>query len=209
MAAIGFKGIDVRQTVDRLLFEALLVGSSGDKVVSGTTDLYLYEVQDDGILKSYDWNDNTFKTTALTTEKSSLTHRTGNNSTTNTGLWTKTLTTLTGFTIGAIYIVETYNSGAAPLWQARKFQFGSCEGDDGAFAEFTVGASSTTTSVRSNRTEANDFWINAVIAFTTGTYRGLGRKVSAYANTNGAFTVSALPGAPASGDRGIIVGVIE
>jgi hypothetical protein len=209
MANLGIKGIDVRQTLSKLLLEVFMLDNANGKVSSGTAYLYIYEVQDDGSLKSYDFNDNTFKTGALTNETSTLTHQQGNNNTTNTGIWTKILSTLTGFTVGAVYIFEVYHAGAIPQCQARKFQFGSTEGDDGAFAEFVVGASSSATGVRSNRTEADDFWNGNVIAFTSGTYKGLARKISDFANTNGEFTVTALPGSPSAGDRGIILGRIE
>lgn len=127
--ATGNKGIDVRQTSNRLIFDAYLLDIAGAIVTSGTTSLYLYELQTDGTLKSYDFNDNTFKTTALTTETASMTHRTGNNSTTNTGLWTSVLATLTGFTIGAMYYARVVNTNASPTSQVTKFQFGSAEGD--------------------------------------------------------------------------------
>ncbi len=129
MANTGFKGVDIRQTGSQLVFRALLQNSSGALLTTGTTTLKLYEVQSDGTLKSYDFNDNTFKTTALTTETLALTHRTGNNSTTNTGVWTAALATLTGFTAGAVYLALVNNSGASPTDQAREFQFGSVEGD--------------------------------------------------------------------------------
>lgn len=121
---MAFQGIDLRQTGDRLVFRASLKDTDGAVVASGTTNLRLYEVQSDGSLKSYDWNDNTFKTGALTTEHLALTHRPGNNSTTNTGIWTGTLTTLTGFTAGNLYIAQVSNTGASPPQQEREFQFG-------------------------------------------------------------------------------------
>lgn len=129
MANTGFKGIDVRQTGNQLVFRAFLQNSSGALLTTGTTTVKLYEVQSDGTFKSYDFNDNTFKTTALTTETLALTHRTGNNSTTNTGVWTAALATLTGFTAGAVYLALVNNSGASPTDQVREFQYGSAEGD--------------------------------------------------------------------------------
>lgn len=128
--AVGPKGIDVRQTLSgKLVFRASLKDSAGAKLTTGTTTIYLYEVQDDGTLKSYDFSDNTFKTTALTTETGAMTHRTGNNSTTNTGVWTYALSTVTGFTVGGPYIVVVSNAGASPPQQEREFQFGGDEGD--------------------------------------------------------------------------------
>ena len=121
---MAFQGIDVRQTGDRVLFRAFLQDSAGALVTSGTTTLKLYELQNDGTLKSYDFNDNTFRTTALTTETQALTHRQGNNASTDTGLWTYALTTLSGFTAGNLYFAMVNNSGASPTDQQREFLFG-------------------------------------------------------------------------------------
>jgi hypothetical protein len=125
----GFKGIDIRQTANQLVFRSSLKDPSGNDLTSGTTTLKLYEVQSDGTFKSYDFSSNTFKTTALTTETEAMTHQTGNNGGTNTGVWTYSLATLSGFTVGAIYIAKTTNTGGAPVSQEREFQFGSAEGD--------------------------------------------------------------------------------
>lgn len=123
--AVSERGIDIKQSAGgQLVFEVGLDDSTGALVSSGTTLLYLYELQSDGTLKSYDFNDNTFKTGSLTTETASMTHRTGNNSTRNTGIWTYSLGTLSGFTVGAVYIAMVTNSGAAPQTLRRKFQYG-------------------------------------------------------------------------------------
>lgn len=122
---MGFRGIDIRESGEKLVFRASLKDAAGAKIVAGTTNLRLYEVQADGTLKSYDFADNTFKATALTTEVQALTHRTGNNGGTNTGLWSVVLATLTGFTAGNIYIAAVTNSTATPETQEREFQFGS------------------------------------------------------------------------------------
>ena len=58
---MGAKGINIRQTGDRIVFRESLKDSSGMSVVTGTTSLRIYELQTDGSLKSYDFNDNTFK----------------------------------------------------------------------------------------------------------------------------------------------------
>jgi hypothetical protein len=129
MANTGFKGLDVRQTGNQLVFRTFLQDGSGAIVTSGTTNLYIYELQSDGTLKSYDFNDNTFKTTALTTEVQAMTHRTGNNAGTNTGIWTYALSTLTGFTNGGMYFARVKNTGASPTDQVREFQYGSYQGD--------------------------------------------------------------------------------
>lgn len=135
------KGIDIRATTSELLFRAFLQDSAGALVTSGTTSFYLYELQmSDGSLKSYDFNDNTFKTTALTTETTSGTHQKGNNNTTNTGYWTARLATLTGFTKGNIYAARVKNTGASPTDQMREFQWGSADGDQSVDASNNLNA---------------------------------------------------------------------
>ncbi len=129
MANTGVKGVDVRQTGTALIFRAFTT-ASGAVVSTGTATFEIIEIQSDGTIKSYDFNDNTFKTTACTTFTVTPTHRTANNSTVNTGIWTYALSTLTGFTVGAMYEVTYRNSTAtdAPV-QVREFQYGSAEGD--------------------------------------------------------------------------------
>jgi hypothetical protein len=134
-AQVAPKGIDVRASGSRVVFRTYLTDTNSNILTTGTANLRLYELQQDGTIKSYDFNDNTFKTTALTTETVSMTHRTGNNSTTNTGLWTYALTTVTGFTRGGVYFVRTDHSSASPSEQLREFQYGEAQGD------FTVDSS--------------------------------------------------------------------
>lgn len=129
MANTGFKGIDVRQTGGKLLLRQYLQDVNGDRVISGTTSVYLVEYQDDGSLKTYDFNDNTFKAGAVTTEAVSATYRKTNNNTTDTGLWTYLLGTVSGFTPGAVYSYRFVNSNAVPQDVWRDFQWGSAEGD--------------------------------------------------------------------------------
>lgn len=129
MPATGHKGIDVRQTGSRLIFRASLKDSVGARVTTGTANVSIYELQDDGTLKTYDFADNTFKATAVTTENASMTHRTGNNSTSNTGIWTYVLSTVSGFTAGALYFSIVNHASASPPQQEREFQYGSEQGD--------------------------------------------------------------------------------
>ena len=129
MANTGFKGLDVRQTGNELVFRAFLQTSAGALVTSGTTNFYIMELQSDGTIKTYDFNDNTFKSTACTTENLAGAYRKSNNAATDTGLWTASLATLTGFTAGSIYLVRVNNSGASPTDQVREFQYGSEQGD--------------------------------------------------------------------------------
>jgi hypothetical protein len=123
MANTGFKGVDIRQSGSTLLFRAFLQDTAGNIVSGGTTSLYIYELQDDGSIKSYDFSDKTLKTTALTTETASMTHRTGNNSTRDTGLWTYSLVP-SGLNSGAVYVSVIESTLASPTKQAREFQYG-------------------------------------------------------------------------------------
>lgn len=130
MANTGFKGINVWQTGNQLVPQFSLKDSSGAKLATGTTVLRLMELQSDGTKKTYDFNDNTFKATVVTTGTLGLTHLTWNDGgTTSTGIWTGVISTLTGFTKGSKLILQASNSGASPVDQERMFQYGSAEGD--------------------------------------------------------------------------------
>jgi hypothetical protein len=223
--AVAPKGIDVRQSTGRLLFRVLLQDSAGAVVTTGTTNLKLYELQDDGTLKSYDFNDNTFKTTVLTTENLALTHRTGNNATTNTGLWTKELTTLTGFTRGAVYFAHVSNTGAFPVVQAREFQFGGIDAEvpPDSLDRFeralrgitlgTVGGSPTpsnttfTASALDPAATVTDQFKGLILSFTkdTTTANLRGQKTDITSSTSaGALTFTALTTLPQAGDQFVI-----
>lgn len=204
-----FRGVDVRETGDRILYRALLQDSDGAIVTSGTTTLKLYELQNDGTLKSFDFSDNTFKTTALTTETQALTHRQGNNSTTNTGLWTWAQTTLTGFTFGNIYFAVITNSGASPTVQIREFMYGGT-GDYGVvFGTVETGTTAaSTTAFSSSITEATtSHYIRGVVIFLSGALAGQRRAVSAYflVSGEGRFTVEEMTDTPVDGDLFIFV----
>lgn len=125
----GFKGIDVRQTGNELVFRAFLQTAAGALLTSGTVNFYIMELQSDSTIKTYDFSDNTVKTGAVTTENLAATYRKSNNATTDTGLWTAALATLTGFTVGAMYFVRVNCSTASPTDQMIIFQYGSAEGD--------------------------------------------------------------------------------
>lgn len=132
MPNLGIGGIDVRQPGDAVVIRALLQDATGDLVVSGSTVVRLYELQDDATVASLDFADGVFKTTALTQETTAMTHRRGNAGNTNTGIWTVALTNLAGFTPGAVYFAEVISDTAFPPVQGREFQFGGVEGDPGA-----------------------------------------------------------------------------
>ncbi len=70
--------------------------------------------------------------------------------------------------------------------------------------DLVVGAGSSTTEVRTGATQATGFYDDMMIVVinSAGT---VARVVSAYNNTNGAFTVATLPFTPAASDRAIVI----
>jgi len=126
---MGFGGINVRESGERVVFRAFLLDGDGRPLADGGTLLYLYELQSDGSLKSYDFSDHTFKTGELVEETTVMTHRAGNNGLTDTGLWTAVLTCTTGLARGRVYLALVKNTMAHPAVQAREFQYGNGEGD--------------------------------------------------------------------------------
>lgn len=127
------RGIDIRQSTDRLVFRVSLKDADGAKVTTGTTELRVYRVEDDGTLDVYDWTTDDFVATGSGTpdDETTMTHRQRRDSSgadVDTGIWTAVLSTLTNWTSGQIYIAQVTNSGAVPESQEREFQFGGVEG---------------------------------------------------------------------------------
>src|SRR5687767_8141702 len=99
------RGIDVRQDVDRIVFRASLKDTAGAKVTTGTTELRVLRVNDDGTLDVLDWTTFGFVATGSGTpdDETTMTHRSRRDSTgadVATGVWTAVLSTLTNFTKG-------------------------------------------------------------------------------------------------------------
>jgi hypothetical protein len=126
---LGFKGIGVRQTGSEIVIWANLPASGGGFVNSGTTDLLLFELQSDGTFKVFDFSTNLFTTGVPTTSQEAMTYRRAGGNTIDTGLWTYAQSTLTGFTVGAMYFAQVYNASAIQQYQLIAFQYGSAEGD--------------------------------------------------------------------------------
>lgn len=127
---MSFRGINVRQAGDRIIFRASLKNSAGAKVTaSGGTSLRTYEVQSDGGLLGYDWNSNTFKSGSPASGNVLMVHQTVSSGSFNTGIWTYALTTVTGFTRGNIYLAQVNNTTASPTDQEQEWQYGDGEGD--------------------------------------------------------------------------------
>lgn len=84
--------------------------------------------------------------------------------------------------------------------------------DESAIQGSVNDASATTTGFvgDSGLSSTNDFYNGSVLVFTSGTLKGLARKVSDYVGSTKTFTLSsALPSAPANGVTFFIVGRIE
>lgn len=225
MAATGISGIDVRNVASRLLFRVFLVDALQSLVSSGNVTLSLFELQDDGTLKTFDFNDNTFKTTTVTTYSVAMTNRTANNGVQPTGIWTYALTTVSGFTNGAIYFAQVYSEQAANHYQTREFQYaGSIPANvlqsqdksvtpSGVVATGATGTSIPTSSITPSGASLDQF-IGRSLYFdnntTTSALRGVVCYITASTNAaNPTFTVEmsnggALPTSPASGDTFVL-----
>ena len=127
-------GINIVQTADRIVFRALLQGLAGAIVTSGTTEVRILRLNDDGSLAVYDWTADQFVACGAGTpdDEQTMTHqqrRDSSGADVDTGVWTRVLTALTAFTKGQVYLVEVTNPNALPTVQMREMQFGGAEGD--------------------------------------------------------------------------------
>lgn len=134
------RGIDIRQTADRIIFRASLKDSAGDKVTTGTTELRVYRLEDDGTLDVLDWDAGVkdFVASGAADDEVAMTHRQADG--VDTGIWTYVLsdaTLLASFDSGQVYIAQVTNAGAVPESQEREFQFGGVEGDQASVASGT------------------------------------------------------------------------
>jgi len=119
----------VRSDDTSILFRAALYDVADAKITSGTTSLRLWHiVPATGAVETYDFNDDTFKTGAVTTPTATMTHRQAENSTYNTGVWTYRHATLTDFTVGDKYVAEVSHTSLTRELHIE-FQYGSTEGD--------------------------------------------------------------------------------
>lgn len=120
------QGIDIREP-SAVIVEELLLDADGAIITSGAATLRIAERQSDGTLRTFDFNDNTFKTTTVTTETAAPTHRQLNNGATDTGVWTFVQSTVGGFTAGRVYLTFVeHDDLPSPI--VRKFQWGIASG---------------------------------------------------------------------------------
>ena len=196
-AATGFSGVDIRLAGGSLVFRASLKDSTGAKVITGTTSLRIYELQDNGTLKTFDWgvgqgagHQYTFQSGVLGTETQDMSIQKAANNATNTGIWTWALSTLTGFTPSAIYIAQVTNSGASPESQEREFQFsGSIECLVQHSGKAQAGAAGTIT-LAGTASSTTGFYVGAVVVPVAGAGAGQGgRSITAY---NGSTKIATI-----------------
>jgi hypothetical protein len=209
MANTGFKGISVKQTGSELVFDALLQTSGGALVTTGTATVKLYELQSDGTIKTYDFSNNTFGTGTVTTLTANMSYVKANNSAVDTGLYTYSLGTVTGFTVGGQYYAHVNHSSASPTDQLRRFQYGSAEGDLVTWSAGTTGTSAlmgevlrygtaqaggnNTITLDSGASSTTNFYslLNARVQIVAGTGIGQSQSATAYNGSTKVLTVTA------------------
>jgi hypothetical protein len=130
MPNTGFKGMHVRQTGNAIIFD-LPLQATGGLLLTGTTYIYLYELQADGSLKVFDWSTQTFNATTPPAGSERNTMNLQSVGAIVSGIWTFVFTTpmLAAFTVGGIYWARAVNTGASPVDNFTRFQYGSAEGD--------------------------------------------------------------------------------
>lgn len=216
------QGIDIRQETDRILLRCSLKDASKADLSTGTTEVRVLRLNDDESLDVLDWTTWDFVAIGSGTpdDEGTMTHRNRRDSTgadVPTGFWTASITTLTNFTIGQVYLVKITNTGADPPSQEQQFQFGGVEGGRAfgdalkSITKFVVGTGSTTSSiVTSSMTPAaaaTDQFKGLLLAFANDTLTSSlrGQKTNITASTSGGvLTVTSLTTAPANGDYGTI-----
>lgn len=177
-------GIDIKRDLNgALIIPALLLDSSGDPVTSGTTTVYILELQEDGSFETLDFDDDTFKATACTTPTVNASHQGADNATKDTGIWTVVLSDAqqANFTSGNHYIAYFENSGASPTISPRWFQWGGVEGAAATDAELTAahGASSWQTGTAAPTVQEIDTYLSSVHGAGSWMCVGAGSGVNA------------------------------
>lgn len=128
---MGSGGILHRQSSGYLMIRAFITSASGANVSTGNAVLRLYQILEDGSLASYDFTDNTFKTSSWGSTSVNMTHRTGYTAEA-TGLWTYRLPIASivnhASSIGVL-IATVNHTSAFPVQQAQEFSIGGADGD--------------------------------------------------------------------------------
>jgi hypothetical protein len=177
----------IRSNDGSILFRAVLFDASGNPITTTATLMILHFVPASGDIETYDFNDNTFKTTAVTTRTQNLTHEQADNNTVDTGIHRHRHTTLTDFEIGDKYVAYVEHASLpAPI--VAEFQYGDLEGDDalalgGLIREretAQAGAAGSIT-LNTNADATNDgFYTNQIVVIIAGTGVGQARLITGY-----------------------------
>jgi len=126
---MGFSGINVRESGEKIVFRVFLQDGDGNRLESGTVSLALYELQGDGSLKAFDFADSTFKDTSRSTPSAQMVQQSVDGGTTDTGIWTYSLDSVNDFVAGNVYLVEINCENSFPPQRIYEFQYGGAEGD--------------------------------------------------------------------------------
>ena len=73
----------------------------------------------------------------------------------------------------------------------------------------TNAAPTTTTFIDTTKSATDSFYVGAVVAFSSGTLKGLARRCNSYVGSTKTFTTDAWPSAPAQNDTFVILGRID
>lgn len=123
------QGIDIRQSND-VIIRAFLTDADGELVTTGSTELEIYEVQDNGTLKIYDSGSDSFLSAPFSVATNAMVHRSFLSG--DTGIWTYDASAVP-FVAGKVYITKITHSDAAP--QCREFQVGIADGSFDPFSD--------------------------------------------------------------------------
>lgn len=184
----------IRSGDTSILFRLVAFDGADAKITSGTMSLRLWHViPTTGALETFDFDDDTFKTGAITTPTAALSHQTAENSTYDTGLWTLRQTTLTDFTIGDKYVAE-FSHASLPRPITVEFQYGDLEGDFALHMvlrerETAQAGAATTITLNTNASSTNNFYDGHLIMIVAGTGAGQARVIRSYAGGTRIATV--------------------
>lgn len=190
------RGIDIIRSNDgSILFRVSAFDAANAKITTGTLSMRLWRViPTSGSLETYDFDDDTFKTGAVTTAEANLTHQQAENSTYDTGIWTRRHTVLTDFTIGDKYIAE-FSHASLPKPIPFEFQYGDLEGDLALALPLLrerntaqAGAAGSIT-LDTGASSVNEFYTGHIVAIVAGTGSGQARIISAYVGSTRVATV--------------------
>ncbi len=190
------RGMDIIRSNDgSILFRVALFDASGVEITTAANLNIGHFVPASGDLETYDFDDDTFKTTAVTTFNQATTHEQMDNNTEDTGIHVYRHPTLTDFAIGDKYVARvTHASLPQPI--ITEFQYGDLNGDialnlpllreretaqAGAAGSITLAAAANAN---------DDFYNEARISIIAGIGVGQSRFADDYDGTSKVLTIS-------------------